>query len=66
LYASVRASVLDQRLYVLRYFQYLSMDFRQISVIGASWDRDELIRFWGPKVKVTLLQFRFLVGTVSV
>ena len=27
------------------------MDFRQIFVIGASWDRDELIRFLGQKVK---------------
>jgi len=27
------------------------MDCRQTFVIGASWDRDELIRFWGQKVK---------------
>jgi len=34
-----------------RYLQYLLMDFRQTVVIGASRDRDELIRFWGQKVK---------------
>jgi len=28
------------------------MDFRQTFVTGASQDRDELIRFWGQKVKV--------------
>jgi len=27
-------------------------DFRQTFVTGASRDRDELIRFWGQKVKV--------------
>jgi len=27
-------------------------DFRQTFVAGASQDRDELIRFWGQKVKV--------------
>jgi len=26
------------------------MDFRQSFVIGASWDKDELIRFWDQKV----------------
>ena len=31
-----------------RYLQYLLTDF----VTGASRDRDELIRFWGQKVKV--------------
>jgi len=35
-----------------RYLQYLSTDFRQTFVTGASRDRDELIRFWGQKVKV--------------
>jgi len=30
------------------------MDFCQTFVIGASCDKDELIRFWGQKVKVTL------------
>ena len=34
-----------------RYLQYLLTDFRQTFVTGASWDRDELIRFWGQKVK---------------
>jgi len=31
------------------------MDFRQTYVNSASWDKDELIRFWGQgsKVKVT-------------
>jgi len=27
------------------------MDFRQTVVIGTSWDKGELIRFWGQKVK---------------
>ena len=27
------------------------MDFPQTFVVGASWDKDELIRFWGQKVK---------------
>jgi len=35
-----------------RYLQYLLTDFRQTFVTGASRDRDELIRFWGQKVKV--------------
>ena len=35
-----------------RYLQYLLTDFRQTFVTGASRDRDELIRFWGEKVKV--------------
>ena len=35
-----------------RYLQYLLTDFRQAFVTGASRDRDELIRFWGQKVKV--------------
>jgi len=34
-----------------RYFQYLLTDFRKTFVTGASRDRDELIRFWGQKVK---------------
>ena len=33
------------------YFQYLLVDFRQTFVIGVSWDSDELIKFWGQKVK---------------
>ena len=33
--------------------RYLQLtDFRQTFVTGASRDRDELIRFWGQKVKV--------------
>ena len=36
----------------LRYLQYLLTDFRKTFVTGASRDRDELIRFWGQKVKV--------------
>ena len=28
---------------------YLLTDFRQTFVTGASWDRDELIRFWGQR-----------------
>ena len=34
-----------------RYLHYLSTDFRQTFVTGASRDRDELIRFSGQKVK---------------
>ena len=34
-----------------RYLQYLLTDFRQTFVTGASRDRDELIAFWGQKVK---------------
>jgi len=34
------------------YLQYLLIDFRQTFVTGASRDRNELIRFWGQKVKV--------------
>ena len=36
----------------LQYLQYLLMDFRQTFVTGASWDTDDLITFWGQKVKV--------------
>jgi len=52
---SVRASVRDSRGSFIcpRYLQYLLTDFRQTFVTGASRDRDELIRFWGQKVKVT-------------
>jgi len=52
---SVRASV-RPRLF-RRYLQYLLTDFRLTFVIGASWDKDELIGFFGvkrSKVKVTL------------
>jgi len=34
-----------------RYLQYPLVDFRQTFVIDASWDKDELIRFWGQNVK---------------
>ena len=52
--ASVRPCVRDSRGSFMfpRYLQYLLMDFRQTFVTGASRDRDELIRFWGQKVKV--------------
>jgi len=46
-HASVRASETMFR----RYLQYLLTNFRQTFVIGASWDKNELIRFWGLKVK---------------
>jgi len=51
---SVRASVRDSRSSFMfpRYLQYLLTDFRQTFDTGASRDRDELIRFWGQKVKV--------------
>ena len=50
---SVRPSVRDSRGSFMfpRYLQYLLKDFRQIFVTGASRYRDELIRFWGQKVK---------------
>jgi len=35
-----------------RYLQHLLTDFRQTFVTGASRDTDDLIRFWGQKVKV--------------
>jgi len=52
--ASVRLSVRDSRGCFMfpRYLQYLLTDFHQTFVTGASQDRDELIRFWGQKVKV--------------
>jgi len=52
--SSVRASVRDSRGSFMfpRYLQYLLTDFRQSFVTGASQDRDELVRFWGQKVKV--------------
>ena len=34
------------------YLQYLFIDFRQTFVTGASWDTDDLITFFGQKVKV--------------
>jgi len=50
---SVRACVIHVVVLFLRYLQYLLTDFRQTFVTGASRDRDELVRFWGQKVKVT-------------
>jgi len=49
-----RPSVRDSRGRFMfpRYLQYLLTDFRQTFVTGASRDRDDLIRFWGQKVKV--------------
>jgi len=51
---SVPLSVRDSRGSFMfpRYLQYLLPDFRQTFVTGASRDRDELIIFWGQKVKV--------------
>ena len=51
---SVRASVRDSRGSFMfpRYLQYLLTDFCQTFVTGASWDTDDLITFWGQKVKV--------------
>ena len=51
---SVRASVLDSRGSFMfpQYLQCLLTDFRQTFVTGASRDRDDLITFWGQKVKV--------------
>ena len=52
--AYVRPSVRDSRGSFMfpQYLQYLLTDFRQTFVTGASRDKDELIRFWGQKVKV--------------
>jgi len=49
---SVRPSVIHVVVLFPRYLQYLLTDFRQTFVTGASRDRDELVRFWGQKVKV--------------
>ena len=51
---SVRASVRVSRDSFMfpRHLEYLLTDFRQTFVTGASRDRDELVRFWGQKVKV--------------
>jgi len=48
---SVRASVHDSRGSFMfpRYLQYLSTDFHQTFVTGASWDTDDLITFFGSK-----------------
>jgi len=52
--ACVRLSVRDScgSFMFPRYLQYLLTDFRQTFVTGASRVRDELVRFWGQKVKV--------------
>jgi len=49
---SVRPSVRLSVRPFSRYLQYLLTDFRQTFVTGASRDRDDLITFWGQKVKV--------------
>jgi len=50
---SVPRSVCDSRgsFMFLRCLQYLLTDFRRTFVTGASRDRDELVTFWGQKVK---------------
>ena len=48
----VRPSVIHVVVLFPRYLQYLSTDFRQTFVAGASWDTDDLITFLGHKVKV--------------
>ena len=53
--AAVRPCVRPSAIHVVvlfpRYLQYLLTDYRQTFVTGASRDRDELITFWGQKVK---------------
>jgi len=51
--ACVRPCVRDSRGSFMfpRYLQYLLTDFRQTFVTGASWDTDDLITFWGQKIK---------------
>jgi len=51
---SVRLSIRNSRGSFMfpRYLQYLLTDFRQTFVAGAPRDRDDLITFWGQKVKV--------------
>jgi len=53
--ASVRPSVIHVVVLCFRdisTLQYLLTDFRQTFVTGVSWDTDDLITFWGQKVKV--------------
>jgi len=52
-HACVRPCVRDSRCTFMfpRHLQYLLTDFRQTFVTGASWDTDDLITFWGRKVK---------------
>jgi len=47
----VRASVRPSVTLFLQYLWCRLVDFDQTFVSGASWDKDELIRFWGQKVK---------------
>jgi len=51
---SVRPSIRDSHDSFMfpQYLRYLSTDFRQTFVTGASWDTDDLITFLGQKVKV--------------
>jgi len=49
---SVRPSVIRVVLLFPQYLQHLLTDFRQTFVTSASWDTDDLIAFWGQKVKV--------------
>jgi len=34
-----------------QYLWYALMNFRQTFVTSASWGKDELVRFWGQKIK---------------
>jgi len=66
--ASVHACIRDYMF--RRYLQYLWMDFCGTFVIGASWVKDELFRFWGQKVKgqghsMTKYCPRLYVSTIS-
>jgi len=48
---SVHAFVHASVMLFLRYLWYALMYFHQTFLITASWDKDELIRLWGQKVK---------------
>ena len=61
--ASVRASVHVSETMFLRYLQYLLVDLRQTFVIGASWDKDQLVTFWG--CHKVLGQGHIIVGEAS-
>ena len=50
--ASVRASVIHVVVLCFRDISNICWRIFATFVTGASWDRDELIRFWGQKVKV--------------
>jgi len=47
----VRPSVRPSVTLFQRYLWFALMDFRQALVGSASWDKDELVRFWVQKVK---------------